>query len=83
MTALEYSNQAIPEGINTSDTHPLKELVQLLPAAQLEFLRSHPLSEDRITAIEAQAREQGWRLSGQTTPLPAFIPSPSIDKTRS
>lgn len=34
-----------------------------------KFLATHPLTADRITRIEALARERGWSAEGATTPL--------------
>ncbi len=38
-----------------------------------EFLSDHPLNLQRIAAIEAQARERGWSLQGELTPLPPAL----------
>lgn len=35
------------------------------------FFSSHPLDRDRMQAILATSRQQGWRDDGQATPLPA------------
>lgn len=35
----------------------------------LELLRSHPLTADRLQAVQAQARARGWALEGPLTPL--------------
>lgn len=37
---------------------------------RLELLRSHPLTADRLQAVQVQARAQGWALAGAPTPLP-------------
>ncbi len=34
-----------------------------------EYLATHPASQDRIEAIEAYAREQGWSLEGELRPF--------------
>jgi len=44
-----------------------------LAASQISFLRSHPLSEQRIAELQAQAEANHWSLSASTTPLPDFI----------
>lgn len=44
-----------------------------LAVSQLEFLRTHPLGEHRIEAMEALIRAQGWPAGVATTPLPRFI----------
>lgn len=44
-----------------------------LQASQLEFLRTHPLGEHRIEAMEGQIHEYHWSMSTDTTPLPSFI----------
>lgn len=41
------------------------------PGPKLEALNSHPLTEARLAAVQAQARERGWPTSGALTPLPA------------
>ena len=37
---------------------------------KLEALNSHPLTEARLAAVQARAREQRWPTSGALTPLP-------------
>jgi predicted Zn-dependent protease len=48
-----------------------------LAASQISFLRSHPLSEDRIDALRTQALQNHWSLDQPTTPLPDFIAKPT------
>ena len=48
-----------------------------LAASQMSFLRSHPLSEDRIAAMRQQAQQHHWSLDQPTTPLPDFIAKPT------
>jgi predicted Zn-dependent protease len=38
-----------------------------------EILSSHPLNRERIAAIEARARAEGWPLDGDSTPLPPVL----------
>jgi len=38
-----------------------------------KILNTHPLDSDRIAAIEALAREAGWALSGEMTPMSADL----------
>lgn len=45
-----------------------------LGAPQVEFLRTHPLGEERIEAMSELADEHHWSLQADTTPLPSFIP---------
>jgi predicted Zn-dependent protease len=42
-------------------------------AARVAFLQTHPLSGDRIAALEGFARVQGWAPDGQRTPMPAAM----------
>ncbi len=44
------------------------------------FLSTHPLTRDRIAAIETRAREQGWPTTGPMTPLPAALGPPGRDR---
>jgi predicted Zn-dependent protease len=44
-----------------------------LKVSQLEFLRTHPLGEHRIEAMEGQIHEQHWSMNAATTPLPSFV----------
>ena len=44
-----------------------------LAASRMRFLRSHPLSEDRIAAMRQQAQSMHWSVDQPTTPLPDFI----------
>jgi len=44
-----------------------------MPAARLEFLRTHPLGEHRIEALEEQIHDRQWP-AGAVTPLPDFVP---------
>ncbi len=37
------------------------------------LLRTHPVSAERVAAVEALARERGWALDGARTPLPAAL----------
>ncbi|MBC7956956.1 MAG: M48 family metallopeptidase [Cytophagales bacterium] len=37
---------------------------------KLEALNTHPLTEARLAAVQAHARERGWAISGGSTPLP-------------
>jgi predicted Zn-dependent protease len=37
---------------------------------KLEALNTHPLTEARLAAVQARAREKGWATSGALTPLP-------------
>jgi predicted Zn-dependent protease len=38
-----------------------------------EFLSTHPLSAERIGALNALARQRGWALEGTLTPLPPAL----------
>jgi len=49
------------------------EREQPLSGPQLGFLRSHPLSADRINAMRSRALQHHWSLTQPTTPLPDFI----------
>jgi len=55
------------------------ELFKLLHDRQTDeyerplFLSTHPLSDERIVNIGEYAKEMGWTLTGETTPLPDFI----------
>ena len=44
------------------------------------FLSTHPLSDERIVNINNLAKEKGWKLTGDTTPLPEFIRNIKTDK---
>ena len=44
-----------------------------LDANDVSFLRTHPVSAERVAAVEALARERGWALDGARTPLPAAL----------
>lgn len=37
---------------------------------QPEFMRTHPLTNNRVTQLEDTAKEHNWRSSGEITPLP-------------
>ena len=37
------------------------------------FLSTHPLSAERIAEMRVTAREQGWALEGEVTPLPPAL----------
>jgi predicted Zn-dependent protease len=39
-----------------------------------DFFETHPDLARRVEVLEALAREQGWTLGGETTPLPAWLP---------
>ncbi len=52
-------------------------LFQVLAAEQSriespEFLNTHPLTTERITAMEKMARSEGWSQHGESTVLPTF-----------
>jgi predicted Zn-dependent protease len=51
----------------------LDQMGKSLPAEGPEFLSTHPLTESRIKALDALAREQGWATDGKTTPLPSVL----------
>jgi Zn-dependent protease with chaperone function len=51
----------------------LDEMGKSLPTEGPEFLSTHPLTESRIKALDALAREQGWATDGKTTPLPSVL----------
>lgn len=40
---------------------------------RVDFLRTHPLSEERIEAMTQLAAERGWSLDAEHTPLPGFV----------
>ena len=40
---------------------------------QLQALHSHPLTEARLAAVQARAREKGWAITGEQTPLSALL----------
>lgn len=40
---------------------------------QLSMLRSHPLTDARLAAIEAEAQRRGWAVSGKLTALPEVL----------
>jgi predicted Zn-dependent protease len=42
-------------------------------APQLQALNTHPLTEARLAAVQARARDRGWATSGALTPLPALF----------
>jgi predicted Zn-dependent protease len=42
-------------------------------SSQVSFLRTHPLTSERIAAIERLAAERGWKLDGERRPLPAAL----------
>ena len=42
-------------------------------------LSTHPLDQQRINSFEEQAKEQGWKLKGELTPLPSFFKASLID----
>ena len=44
-----------------------------MQTVRLEFLRTHPLGEHRIEALESRIRDRQWPM-GTITPLPAFVP---------
>ncbi len=39
----------------------------------VSFLRTHPLTSERIAAIERMATERGWKLDGERRPLPPAL----------
>ncbi len=51
----------------------LEEAAKAGAAERPALLSTHPLSSERIAEIRALAREQGWALDGETTPLPPAI----------
>ena len=40
---------------------------------QIELLRTHPLTQLRLDALQAQARQAGWPANGALTPMPAAL----------
>ena len=44
---------------------------------KLEALNSHPLTEARLQAVQARARERGWASSGALTPLSGVFRAPA------
>jgi predicted Zn-dependent protease len=49
---------------------------------ELSWLRSHPLTDARLAAIEAEAKRQGWPVSGEVTVLPPVLRAgsdPAVD----
>lgn len=40
---------------------------------QVNILRTHPLTADRIAAVDRMAAERGWRADGERTPLPLAL----------
>ena len=51
-------------------------------AARVAFFQTHPLSADRISALEDFARSQRWATDGQRTPLPPGLARLREDATR-
>jgi len=43
----------------------------------VEVLRTHPLTQARLAAVQAQARRAGWATTGTLTPLPAALVLPA------
>ena len=55
--------------------------IHLRPAAAVEdaslaLLRTHPVTQERIEAVQARAQEAGWLLAGASTPLPDTLRRP-------
>ena len=55
---------------------------QLRPAAAAEdpsmtLLRAHPMTQERIEAVQSRARNAGWSLAGDRTPLPETLRRPA------
>lgn len=55
---------------------------QLRPAAAAEdpsmaLLRTHPMTQERIEAVQSSARNAGWSLAGDRTPLPETLRRPA------
>lgn len=44
-----------------------------------EYFTTHPLTRDRITALEKLAQEQGWSMTGSPTPLPDNLACPNFE----
>ncbi|WP_159783061.1 M48 family metallopeptidase [Sodalinema gerasimenkoae] len=38
-----------------------------------EYFQTHPLTENRIQHLDAIAREEGWSMTGETTPVPSGL----------
>ncbi len=47
------------------------------PEETVNYADEHPLSEERISRLQALARENGWPSDGPRTPLPPSL----IEKT--
>lgn len=51
----------------------LDDMSAALPSEGPEFLSTHPLTENRIVALDAIARNRGWAKDGTTTTLPGVL----------